>query len=834
LRILLALMNALFRIHAVQRLRLALVVLTLASGCRSEALKDHFPGLTEDVTVRRDDFGMVHVEGANEADTYFGSGYVQATDRLFQMEIMRRRAYGRRAEIFPHRAEDDRLMRHFNFRALGAANAARMRKEHPDTHALVVAWTAGVNRRVDELLEGRAPMPEELVELDFLPERWTVEDAYAIGKLILFNNANQLEYDLLATLLTRFAPGITGALEITQPLEATFALPPEERPAYGASAFSASLTEAPLLPPDTSRRLREFSERMAPYRPGASNNWAVDGAFTANGRPMIAGDPHQPLQAPSLFFAQHLRSRDGALDVAGFSFVGTPSVQLGYNRDIVWTATTSYPDWMDLVEVRVEGGDIVIGGERHPYVKRDERVTVRGVPDDLVTVIDVPSIGVILPDDLAPIPVTGAGRLLLFRWIGFEPTIEAQAFHMLETAHDLDDFAAAVDALELGAFNFVAADAENIRYRSSPRVPDRGTPGTFAPSHLIIDGDDPTSRWSGATLPLDILPRSEGGARGFLVTANNDPFGFTADGHVDGDDEFYFGVWYDPGTRSTRIERELTRLTAQGGITLGDFEALQTDTVSLFAERLLPTLFEAADALESDAALEPYLDDADLAALVELLRAWDMRMDATSREALVFQSWAYELARETIADELSFFFGAMMDASTVYLLKLVALAIERAPELAQEGVRVAAYEALLKTRDYLNEHHGGVGGEFAWGDIHGRAFTPVTGEASERAWYSSGGGDGTVDVADGAFLDGGTPVARIDATSGALYRMIATFDEQGLPRVRASFASGPPQGSAFAYPEGTLEAWLNGRYVDLAFTEDEIQARTVGVLEIAK
>src|SRR5690606_36617260 len=139
----------------------------------------------------------------------------------------------------------------------------------------------------------------------------------------------------------------------------------------GASFASLTEAEATPTPSDLEARVRAFSARMAPYRPGASNNWAVDGAFTENGRPMIAGDPHQPLQAPSLFFAQHLRARDGSLDVTGFSFVGTPSVQLGLNRDVVWTATTTYPDWMDLVEVRVEGDSVVVAGTRHRYAKRE-------------------------------------------------------------------------------------------------------------------------------------------------------------------------------------------------------------------------------------------------------------------------------------------------------------------------------------------------------------------------------------------------------------------------------------------------------------------------------
>src|SRR5690606_29425349 len=98
-----------------------------------------------------------------------------------------------------------------------------------------------------------------------------------------------------------------------------------------------------------------------------------------------------------------------------------------------------------------------------------------------------------------------------------------------------------------GCFDFVSASAEGISYRSSPVVPRRQDPARHPP-YMILDGSDPAALWTGEVLPPEQMPRSRGEERGFVATANNDPFGFTRDGAIEGD-PWYFGVYFDPGTR---------------------------------------------------------------------------------------------------------------------------------------------------------------------------------------------------------------------------------------------------------------------------------------------
>ena len=118
-----------------------------------------FAGPSSPVQVRVDRYGIAHIDAANATDAHFASGYVQASTRLFQMDEMRRRALGRRAEVWPDEAEDDVLMRTLDFPRLGAENAERTRREAPRSHGYVVAWTAGVNRFIDEVMAGTQALP---------------------------------------------------------------------------------------------------------------------------------------------------------------------------------------------------------------------------------------------------------------------------------------------------------------------------------------------------------------------------------------------------------------------------------------------------------------------------------------------------------------------------------------------------------------------------------------------------------------------------------------------------------------------------------------------------
>jgi penicillin amidase len=798
-----------------------------------------FAGLSAEVRVLRDSLGVVHVYGETDPDVMYGSGYAQAVDRLFEMDTTRRRALGRSAEIFgAGSASEDTLLRILDLPRLGRDNEALVRSTRPNVHALIEAWTAGVNARIDEVLSGAAPLPYGFgpAELDYLPERWATSDAYGVGKLILFSNANAIEFEILATVLRKFFPDVL-LMPAYAPITDAFVMPPEERPASGAQPLSGSWPgHGPppqpegAVPPDAAARMAGFLQRMASLRPGASNNWAIDGRHTASGRPLLSGDPHQQLRSPSLMWAHHMNSVDGggSIDVAGFAFVGGPGVQLGHNAALAWTATTNYPDTMDLWEVSIEGGVAKLGGKEVAAVKRTEQIVVAGEGTREIEVVEVPGYGVILPDDLAPLPLTEAGNSLMLNWTGLRATAEAPAFFDMATARDLDAFDAAVDKMEIGNFNFVAATAAGITYRSSPLVPDRGVPTAATEPFAMLDGNDPGTLWTGDYLPLEQMPHSRGGERGWIASANNDPFGFTADGSLVGD-PYYFGVFFDPGTRAARVESELERLTARGGITLEDVQAVQLDTYSVPAEMLLPILAEVWATVPTDDALAAYRDRPELEALVADLAAWDRHMQRDSRAALVFHAYLWFATRRAIADDFGLTFGPIAGASPIYAIKFGLLALTEAfaaaPTFLQEGRAQLLLAALDETSTFLGERFGSPTAEGAtWEDFHGTHFRGLWGERLDGGLVRTDGSDGTVNVSGASFFADDEVVETHASTAGAIYRMSIGFAEDGVPTATFNYPpgnSGDPDSPHFA---DTLDDWVQGTFQPLLFRTADVEA----------
>src|SRR5690606_20781370 len=152
--------------------------------------------------------------------------------------------------------------------------------------------------------------------------------------------------------------------------------------------------------------------------------------------------------------------------------------------------------------------------------------------------------GVLAASDALPLDpalVVDPGRALLINWTGFKATNEARAFLGMSQAQSIDAWEQAVDHIEVGTFNWMAADATGITYHLSTNVPDRGPPNGRPMPVRVVDGDDPAYLWSGKFLPAAQLPRSRAPQTGFIVTANNDPFGFTGDGDLS-NDPWYFGA----------------------------------------------------------------------------------------------------------------------------------------------------------------------------------------------------------------------------------------------------------------------------------------------------
>ncbi|HRI71096.1 MAG TPA: penicillin acylase family protein [Polyangium sp.] len=819
----------------------ALLLLSLGLvGCSDpeKAVVSEQLGPQADVELLVDDLGVVHIYAENDPDAFFGAGYAMAQERLFQMELFRRRAHGTRAELLgADYLDDDIGARVFNFAKLGRADEALARENHPEDAKLIDAWTAGINLRISEVASGKAPRPYGMraTEFDFVPEPWDSFEGYAIGKLLGFGMSNNLDQTILATALSRLAPDALQHLPILMPAHDVF-------PGVGSSPLqnpNPLQSGKPAPRPQVDPGL--MPQHYRPIMPAtASNNWAVAGKYTDNGKPFVCGDPHQSLTSPSRFFAFHMNSADhgGSLDVTGFGFVGTPMVQLGHNAHVGWTATTNFADVMDLWDVTPNdtAGTVDLGGKTVSLEKRDEVFRVRaanGSMDEVtLEITDVPGYGVLLPEEMLPVPrALLADGQLLFNWTGFSPSSEAIAYLGLDRAKNVDDMEAALQKLDVGAINLVTADAKEIAYHVHARIPDRGDPSKREmPWRTIIDPENPDSYWTRGDLSADKLPRRRNPAEGYLYSANTDPWGFTQDGVVE-NDPFYYGSFYANGFRGQRIKDSLESLVTAGNpIDRAAMENMQRDVKSQLADVLVPALDNAVANIETDPALAAYKGRADLVTLATRLSTWNRQMQLDAAEPVVFNGLMWFAARRAFEKAATkTLFGAIQGESPPFFLgqlsNLLTGRIADTSYFAPDGLDVLLVGALDDTSTWLTDRFGAFDAMFRLRDVQGASFETEY----EGAWTTTpvpvGGGADTINVAPTAFFSGDGVLSTFESTEMALYRMVIGFGADDVPEATLNFGRGNSADPESPFFANQNQAWTDVTYQKLAFRRPDVEAR---------
>lgn len=821
----------------------ALLALVTQLSCSSDAPER----VGRDIEIRVDTQGISHVYALSDEGAMTGAGYAMARDRLFQMEVNRRRARGTLCELFGHvKLKDDVGARAFRFSALGAADYTRMKRERPRDAQLLAAWAKGVNLRIDEIRSGRAPRPYGLGkgegELDLVPEPWTPEDGAAVGKLLNFGLSSTLDSEVLASAVLALEPDFAAKYPLVMPAYDVFPLP------------KVATTKSLAAPPPALRALagkkRPTVDRLGPLsvfgESLGSNNWAIAADRTDNGRPYVAGDPHQAFTSPIRLWPFHMSSAaaGGALDVIGFAFAGTPGVQLGHNAKVGWTATTAFADVMDLISVRLneDGDKVLVGSAELALVEREEVIKIRGADgkfgEERVTLRDVPGRGILLPPNLLPVPPLLLGaKEILFLWTGFEPSIEGSAYLDMDRAKSVTEWEKAVDVIEVGAQNFIGADARDISYHVSLKLPDRGAPSSRPMPWRLLPGDDPSVLWSSVYLPADKLPREKNPARGYLATANTDPFGFTADGNVE-NDPYYYGAFFANGMRLTGIQSALEKLLSTGvKLTRADMEKLQADTKSAVADTLVPRLVEAWKKAATDPALAAWKDDAELGALVTRLEAWDRRMAKDSGDAVVALGVEWFAAKAILRPGLGdLLFEGIAEKSPPFIVGALKNVLDRRFEKADTllppgGADALLLAALADTRAWIKGRFGGVDpAKFSLGQLLAAEFPTTFGRKLEVGRTPIGGSFDTIDVAPAPFFqkDGDVFVPQKDlaCTEMAMYRMVIGFDDDGTPRATVNFARGASEDPASRHFGDAHESWARGAHRPLWFKRAEVEANT--------
>ncbi|MEG2803736.1 penicillin acylase family protein [Stenotrophomonas sp.] len=443
---------------AVMVLGTGLVVWLLIRGSLAQLEGERaVAGLQAPVQVSRDARGVVTIEAASQADAMRALGRVHAQERYFEMDLMRRSAAGELAELFGAAALPvDQRMRVHRLRARTHAHLAQAVGADP---LPLQAYVAGVNQGLGDLQV--RPWPYLLLRQ--APARWTAEDSVLTGLAMyadLQDPGNQTELAM-----ARLRDVVPPAL---------YALLSHDGSEWDAPLFGPARGNAVLPPADVldlrSQEARLSSSSSSSSRPApapdadvkGSNNFAVAGALTADGRAILADDMHLGLRAPNLWFRVRLRYPDaqapgGQVDVSGFSLPGLPAIVVGSNGHVAWGFTNSYIDNADFVHVPAQADGIVV---------HDERIRVAGQPDHVMHVRET-AWGPVLhtqPD--------GSGDAL--RWTAQLPGAVRLDFADMARAADLDDALRIADRAGIPTQNLLLADRQGrIAWRLIGARPDR-------------------------------------------------------------------------------------------------------------------------------------------------------------------------------------------------------------------------------------------------------------------------------------------------------------------------------------------------------------------------
>lgn len=719
------------------------------------------------VRIERDAWGIPHVFAENDRDLFFGFGYAVAQDRLFQLDYLRRKGSGRLSEVLgPASYELDLLARTVGLRRIAEAEWHKLPDE---SHKLLSAWSDGVNALMEET---RDRLPIEFGLLDYRPAPWSPLDCLTI------------EVEFRWYLTGRFPV-------IVMPELARRAL--GDGPLYKAFLTRESDSES-IVPPGSyppANSLQPVGTAAGDPDAGTgSNNWVVAGSRAADGKPLVASDPHIAFEAVSCWHEVHLAG--GSFNVAGMSYVGIPAVMFGRNKRVAWGCTNNICSQRDLYLEKTDsahpgcylhGADAAAGnpGQWLPERQLEEWIEVKG-GEAVREVIRFSPNGPIV-NRVLPAPARG-GEPVSLKWLGAYQGGWLTALLGMDRARSADELRQAMRPWHVPTFCVVFADVEGrVGYQATGRVPMRNLwERGYRP------GWEAAHQWAGL-VPFEGMPALSDPPQGFIATANHRP----------APDDYPYplsGTWSD----DLRAKRIRQMIESQPKLDRAAFGAMHQDALSLRAVNLVPHLL---------AVLKRHIDsDSRLPQAVEFLERWDCRMEPESTAAAIFEvffaQWIQRVAKERFNKETAALLSAGISGLSAALL------VEDACGWFKDGNREQAIVATFNpVLDWLMMKFEASMPQWKWGGLHTLPLKHVLGTRGELGELLNHGGPpvrGNLNTVCNT-----SPSPTFEVLTGAGYRLIAELGSSppGLWAVDAQSQSGHPGSPHY---RDQLDDWIGGRY----------------------
>lgn len=782
-----------------------------------------------EVKIVFDRFFIPHIEATDDHDAFYALGYVHAMERLFQMEIMKRFAYGRIAETFGNiRLGSDSIFvdavtQDVWMRTIGLWRAAEVSIKDADPESLRIAeaYCAGIN---DYIKSGDTQIEFKL--LDIKPEVFKPVHLIAIGRITAWslsvNHIQELIRFLLKTELgddqqkELFPPMNYKGVPIVDKWMTERERAKEEDYGYGDYRPEEYYrTALDIL--DGLVRLDTVSSMILPK--AASNNWVVSGTRTESGFPILANDPHLRHSAPSIFYAVHIKTQ--TLDVMGVSIPGTPVIILGHNRNIVWGATNTFADVQDIYFERLDPSDpekyITPHGSRDFYVEEHtifERTTNNKYLPHTFSIRHTIH-GPVLNDALGAV-----GRQnppIALKTTMYHSASDFKAVYGFMKARNVFEFRDALRYWDIPIQNWVVADREgNIGYFPFGRIPKR----------IGWDGSVPVEGWSGryewdGYIPYEEIPQIVNPESGIIITANNkvvEPARY----------KYPFTLDAMPGYRAERIGDLINNLK---NVNVKSLQKIQMDVYSKQAEYIMPVIKDALSkgrfrGLEEEA--------------LKILMEWNMFADADSVGASLFFIIHRNIFEMTLRDDLSaVLYNLILNSPyshgffDVFIVekgdsKLWDIKVTEKVEKRDDIIAMS----FIKTVSQLRERFGDNVSEWRWGNLHRILFAhPLGADSRVRKTFNVGGipTSGARETVKAASYKFENSLSFTDV-DGAAFRQVC--DTSDLAECDIIIDLGQSGWAVTAGYTNALSTYLRGEYWDTSMDPQKYSKDSKGIIRL--
>ncbi len=726
----------------------ALILISVRRGFPQTVGEVQLAGLQAPVDVYRDAFGVPHLYASSERDLFFAQGYVHAQDRFWQMDFWRHQGAGRLAQLLGENAlSTDIFLRTMGWERIARQELAALDQQ---TLSMLQAYAEGVNAYLADH-QGTALGLEYLflpvINPGYEPQPWEPLNTLTWAKAMAWDLRGNMGTELdRARLLKVLSPEQVDQLYPAYPADR----PVIVRSPHLITGQSASWEADPALFVAAAPALEALGARLAALAPVGlpgpgglgSNSWALSGALTDTGTPLLANDPHLAVQMPSIWYEVGLhclpRGPECALDVVGFSFAGAPGVVIGHNDRIAWGLTNTGPDVMDLYieKINPQNPDqYEFLGEWIDMQVLTEELSVAG-GETVELKVQLTHHGPLITEafgleDLAD--ETGLGLpepyAIALRWTSLEPNNTFRAIFNFNRAQNWQEFRQAAREFAVPSQNLLYADVDgNIGYQMPGNIPLRSA------GH---SGMEPVPGWTGeyewlGYIPFDELPFTFNPPEGYIVTANNAVVGSQYPHTISRE--------WDYGLRAQRIVEMIE--AAPGPLSREDMQRMQGDNRDLNADLLLPYLLGLP--------LEP----GRLAGARQLLVGWDVQAHMDSAPAALFAAFWKHLVAGVFGDELP---GSEAPSGNDRWMQVLRPLLEDPDnawwdDVDRPGTQTRDDILRLALSQAVDELEGTLGSDpagWTWGDLHTVTFRHrtmdnlplVNGLFNRGPFRASGGGE---------------------------------------------------------------------------------------------